>query len=216
MVLPFPKKSLRTGISNSISVKLTVWPVLVLEPGFNRCVSVLSTFNPQGFRVYHRQLQARTALARSCGRELDEADLQDRVNAGKANADREEKIGHHRPILEMCVMHVIVDDGLHSDLHVRDAGQNEKQHQTRRKGLAKRGANPGVILAHERKNEPDKCNRERNKRDRSYSKVPGILGARPRGPKKANLARGGLQGGWISRHDDLFLQLELATRTCGD
>src|SRR5262245_52420134 len=78
------------------------------------------------------------------------AQFQDRVNASQPDANREKKIGDQRPLLQLRGMHIIVDNRLHSELHMKDPGQDEEKHQDRGKRTPEFSSHRRVIFAEKR------------------------------------------------------------------
>src|ERR1700730_3862212 len=135
------------------------------------------------------------------------AQFQDRASASQADANRKNKIGDQRPLPQLRSMHVIVDNRLHSELHVKDPGQDEEKHQNRWKGMPEFGSHRRIILAEKRQDDRDEYNRQGHQSDRGNAHFPCVRGAGIGGAKEAHPAR---RRRGTSRHDCPFLPCFLA------
>ena len=110
----------------------------------------------------------------------------DGEDARQRDGDGEERVRHQQHDFRDLGMHVILDDHLHAEPHVIDAGADEEQHRDRDRRGAKDLHRRGVIASDERHHDDDQCDGQRNERDRSEALPPEMLGARMRRPEEAD------------------------------
>jgi hypothetical protein len=85
-------------------------------------------------------------------------------------------------------MHVILDDHLHADSHVKEDRNDEQHHDDRNRGRAQYLGNGGVIAPDQGNNNQHRCDRERNVGDCGETLPDEIVSARLRRTKAAHPA----------------------------
>jgi len=87
-----------------------------------------------------------TGAVAPTGGDSGQAQFQGRENASQTDANREKKIGDERPLLQMRIMHVIVDIDCIPSFIWKIPEQDEEKHDDRHDGMPEFGARRRINL----------------------------------------------------------------------
>ena len=103
-----------------------------------------------------------------------------------ADRDREEGVGHDQQRASIVVMHIVLDDDLHADPHMRGDRDNEQQHDHGDQRRAEDLRDGRMVAAEQRDHDDDERDGERDVGDRGEALAPEMLGAGAGGAETAH------------------------------